>query len=256
MCIFSRPVQFVGSTRIYARGHGAQQFLVYAMDFAAADELAMILPLPVIAGATERSVRFIDLSGYATFFDDMREAFPIEDVAASFGFRAEVPLAAQALVVHRVGAFEASFAPTAADLDRLDARFRLPESVAKLLPLYADFGFAVFKLAAGARTKLHPMAFAFERRHRTQLFFPTVHVHDGSVHETAAFDHELYCQTPTLPGPTWGASDRALSFYVDATRAAGVIDWKESGWRSNVRGEHPNRDIVFGAADSTTSSLP
>jgi hypothetical protein len=254
MCIFSRPVTFVGSTCIYARGHEAEQFLVYAMDFAAADDLAMILPLPAVRGATERSIRFIDLSGYATFFDDMRRAFPAPQFLDDLMISGAAPPPQHALVVHQVGSFEASFAPAAADLDRLDPRFRLPD-VSKLLPLYGDFGFAVFKLKAGTRKKIHPMAFAFERRDRDRLFFPTVHVHDGAVHEAAVFDHELYCQTPTALNGEWAASDRAISFYVNPHRAQGVIDWRENGWRSVLTGMRENRDVVIEAADSTSSAL-
>ena len=33
----------------------------------------------------------------------------------------------------------------------------------------------------------------------SELFFPTVHVHDGRVHETAVFDRQLYRQTDTEP---------------------------------------------------------
>jgi hypothetical protein len=254
MCIFSRPVSFVGSTCIYARGHEAEQFLVYAMDFAAADELAMILPLPVVSGATEASVRFVDLSGYATFFDDMRRAFPMPQALDHLMFSGAAPPPQKALVVHQVGSFEASFAPAVADLQRLDPRFRLPD-VSKLLPLYADFGFAVFKLKASARKKIHPMAFAFERRDRDRLFFPTVHVHDGAVHDAAVFDHELYCQTPTPLSDEWAASDRALSFYVNPYRAQGVIDWRENGWRTVIAGMRANADVVIEAADSTSSEL-
>ena len=37
------------------------------------------------------------------------------------------------------------------------------------------------------------MAFDFPRAAK-KLFFPTVHIHDGKVHDKADFDHALYCQ--------------------------------------------------------------
>jgi len=46
------------------------------------------------------------------------------------------------------------------------------------LPIYEDFGFAVFKLRAGLK-RIHSMALEFPRRDPKSLFFPTVHVHDG-----------------------------------------------------------------------------
>jgi hypothetical protein len=33
------------------------------------------------------------------------------------------------------------------------------------------------------------MAFEFEREDASELFFPTVHIHDGDFHPLADFDH-------------------------------------------------------------------
>ena len=51
MCCFSRPVPYVSGTKIFARAtEDDRQALVYSMSVAAAEELAMILPLPVPPG--------------------------------------------------------------------------------------------------------------------------------------------------------------------------------------------------------------
>ena len=72
MCVFSQPVESVTRTRIFARRHTpGRQLLVYAMQYRAAGELAMILPLPVPAGCGEDAVRFLDLSGHTSFFADL-----------------------------------------------------------------------------------------------------------------------------------------------------------------------------------------
>ena len=92
-----------------------------------------------------------------------------------------------------VGSFVASFVPTVKDFSRLDEQFRLPDGTWDKLPAYKDYGFAVFKLKKGEQ-KVHPMAFEFPRADKTRLFFPTVHIHDGKVHDQAGFDHVLYCQ--------------------------------------------------------------
>ncbi len=76
---------------------------------------------------------------------------------------------------------------------RLDPRFRLPEVLFDAVPAYADHGFAVFQLEPGNVT-VHPMAMNFLTREPQRLFFPTVHVHDGTFHPTAKFDHTLYYQ--------------------------------------------------------------
>ena len=62
MCLFSRPVQSVSGTSIFARSDdGGRQFVVYSMTLRAKEELAMVLPLPVIRGSGEKAVTFIDL---------------------------------------------------------------------------------------------------------------------------------------------------------------------------------------------------
>ena len=48
MCMFSGNVVDVANTRIFARdAKQNNQFLVYEMTFTAAEDLAMILPIPV-----------------------------------------------------------------------------------------------------------------------------------------------------------------------------------------------------------------
>lgn len=199
MCCFSGAVRHVADTQIFARPlPGGRQVLAYAMTVGLSSDVAMVLPLPVPAGAAEDAVRFVDLSGAPRFFHHLGRLFVDDD---------ELSLAPQgptrqALAVHDVGAFEASFVPTPADFDRLDARFRMPRTFWSALPAYADFGFAVFKLRGrgmlsflGATDRtFHPMALELPVRDPTRLFFPTVHVHDGEVHAEAAFDHTLYCQ--------------------------------------------------------------
>ena len=93
----------------------------------------------------------------------------------------------------------ASFVPAIKDFARLDKQFRLPDSVWEKLPLYKEFGFAVFKLKKPEKgeQKVHPMAFEFPRASKNILFFPTVHIHDGTVPAKARFDHSLFARSAT-----------------------------------------------------------
>src|SRR5262245_37871111 len=179
MCCFSGKVDWVKRTNIFARAAGAErQYLVYEMSFAARDELAMVLPLPVPPRPREDAVRFVALDRYEHFFVDLLSGFPVP-LSLGTGPMASSQAAGRtkALAVVDVGEFEASFVPTVRDFDRLDARFRMPADVWGGLPTYRDFGFAVFKLKAW-NGKVHPMAFDFPRRDPSWLFFPTVHVYD------------------------------------------------------------------------------
>jgi hypothetical protein len=249
MCIFSELAS-VSATKIFARSAPAdasdrsavRQFLVYSMSYEASSELAMILPLPTPPAAPEDSLRFLDLSGYKDFFTDLSAPFP-EPRSLSF----EDPVAAR-LVVHDVGSFEASFVPHQKDFSRLDPRFRLADEVWSALPHYDDYGFAVFKLKSGAK-EVHPMAFEFPRRDGVGLFFPTVHVHDGSVATEAVFHHTLYCQSPSEHAGWESALSRdkqplLARKHVDIRRALGIILPEQPIQMLKIYGTHENTDII------------
>ncbi len=261
VCCFSRSVPFVGRTRIFARHAPAgRQRLVYAMDVELAAETAMVLPLPVPVSdgpPADDALHFINLEGYADFFEDLAAAFPdLGAKPASRGFDL-VRAAPQTLVVHDVGLFEASFVPSRADFARLDERFRLPPAVWDALPQYADWGFAVFRLKpkkglfgrvrGGKRQSVHPMAFSFPTREPSALYFPTVHVHDGAVHPRATFDHALYAQADGVLEATlglgWSRSVTELGARVDAARAQDVVDGRRGGFATALLGERRNDDV-------------
>src|SRR5581483_11470974 len=102
-------------------------------------------------------------------------------------------VAAAPLEVHDVGDYIASFVPTVDDFERLDPRFSISKQVWSAIPAYADYGFAVFQLRELSGST-HPIAFEFQTRLSDALYFPTVHIHDGTVHEKDNFDHVLYLQ--------------------------------------------------------------
>ncbi len=252
MCCFSKPVRFVGSTKIFARFLDfTTQCIVYEMRLDAAEELAMILPIPVAQPAKEDAVKFTDFSGYSNFFMHLENAFP--EPPGSFG---EVPLGGDnvprkaKLQVQRVGSFDASFVPTTADFSRLDERFRLEDSVWKSLPQYKDYGFAVFKLRQGDQL-VHPMAFRFPSALPGKfLYFPTVHIHDGKVHETEDFDHTLYAQAwknAVIKGPEWQESEKNAGRFVNTDLAKDIVWGGGHLYKRNIHGRQKNEDILAAA---------
>lgn len=198
MCLFTEEIEEVSDTRIFARMAGDTQILVYEMTFSSQEDLAMVLPIPVIAGPEEDAVHFISMEDFPDFFYWLNELFP-EVIGAMEEDDLELldaPVAAPILEVHQVGCFEASFVPQRKDFERLDERFRLPEKVWDSFTHYEDYGFVVFKLKRGKKQEVHPMAFSFPTRQPEKLFYPTVHVHDGEFHDRAEFDHTLFAQAP------------------------------------------------------------
>jgi hypothetical protein len=221
------------------------------MSIDAKEDLAMVLPLPVKPGTGEKGVRFIDLSDYKDFFLDLSREFPVPPPPASLDESSLTKSSrSQKLEVVQVGSFEASFVPTVKDFSRLDERFRLPAGTWNKLPQYSDFGFAVFKLKRGAGN-IHPMAFSFPRRDTKALFFPTVHIHDGKVHEKADFNHALYCQ-PTEHEPLqtreWEESTGNVGRVVKVAKAKGIVDAQAHCYRKYLSGQLPNRDTLLSIA--------
>ena len=246
MCCFTGVVESVSGTKIFARPAAkGWQYLVYSMSVDAKDELAMVLPLPVPKDTPEDAVKFINLEEYPEFFDDMRKGFPQPGSAPAAGGgtfgRAAPP---EPLKVEKVGSFEASFVPKVADFARLDERFRLPEGVWEKLPGYKNFGFAVFKLRPGMQN-VHPMAFEFPRANARQIFFPTVHIHDGEVHERAEFDHTLYFQLADAdysPKRGWTESLVPAGMFMQIKKAQGMLDKELHCYRRMIGGIQKNAD--------------
>lgn len=197
MCIFSKPVIDVSDTKIFARRDGNYQYIAYQMNFEANQELAMILPIPVASSingkqlSEDEQVQFVDFSEHKDFFAYLHEMTePM--LLGSRGMKGS--FSKGTLKVHKVGNFEASFVPSLVDFSRLDERFKLKNEIWDQIPKYANYGFVVFKLHPDSTT-VHPMVFKFAMNDQTKLFFPTVHIHDGLVHNLEHFNHVLYCQT-------------------------------------------------------------
>lgn len=204
----------------------------------------MVLPIPVRAGVPENDVQFVNLKEYADFFKDLQKGFPVPVASKSRSKSAVTTAPAAALEVYDVGDFEASFVPTVKDFARLDKRFQLPEGTWEKLPQYKNYGFAVFKLKAGAKT-VHPMAFSFSRADASKLFFPTVHIHDGEVHKKAEFDHVLYVQPRTnqsLELRGWEESESPAGNFVDQKKAKGLVAANEHCYRKAMHGMLANAD--------------
>ncbi|MEP3481273.1 MAG: hypothetical protein ABJZ55_18680 [Fuerstiella sp.] len=268
MCIFAQPVVSVTDTNIFARLlPGGWQSLVYQMDFASQAKNAIILPIPVqLPASDEDSLQFISLKEYDTFFADLNRLFPLA-LPSRPKSRSVSGLAADSAVktlrVQEVGDFVASFVPTLSDFHRLDQQFRLPQESWDQIPAYSNYGFAVFQLKS-LNGKPHPMAFKFKSQLRTtqpkSVFFPTVHIHDGQVHDRERFDHTLYLQSPDfdqacgryiqhgrhVPDSATGytRSKWAAAHSCDLKKSQGILNAQGLVHRHEMRGMFKNTDVV------------
>ena len=258
MCCFSAKTEVHG-TSIFARFiKPGTQALVYQMQYTAKEPTAMILPLPVALPANDGSVRFKSLKDYASFFQDLARAFPAPQKLNLGLSRSKSGAVSAALPVHDVGDYVATFVPSAKDFSRVDARFVIAKDVWDRIPAYADYGFAVFQLKELSGSP-HPIALDFDSRMPDTLFFPTVHIHDGSLHDKETFDHVLYAQErnfdervgsyegPENVDPKTGfvRSKEHVSSYADPAQAQGLLDGSLLVHKMTMVGELPNRDTMF-----------
>src|SRR5438093_1321965 len=109
MCCFSRRVQSVTNTSIFARGMpNGRQYLVYSMALNAPEDLAMILPIPVQPRSGEKAVKFVNLEKYPEFFNDLLNAFSPPPGAGNSRSKSATLAERPRLEVVSVGSFDAS----------------------------------------------------------------------------------------------------------------------------------------------------
>lgn len=248
MCIFSGEVYKVENTKIFgAKLKDGKQSIIYEMEFGSENDLAMILPIPVSTGSEENVVEFKDLSEYEDFFKDLDK--PFNFATRGLGAKKGSFFDHDSLQVHNVGSFEASYVPTINDFDRLDSRFTLPTDTWDKIPEYKNgFGFVVFKLKAG-NNKPHPMAFIFPSS-KENVFFPTVHIHDGKVHEKEHFDHALYFQKDDL-NTAYLKENKALrsrenaSNYINSFKVSGLMNFDNCYAKKSLIGMLENKDTYL-----------
>ncbi|MEL6105025.1 MAG: hypothetical protein AAFU85_03275 [Planctomycetota bacterium] len=272
MCCFAKSVLSVTNTQIFARMlGGGMQSLVYQMKFASKEKNAMILPLPVAPGSGEGAVEFVSLEGYDRFFSDLSRGFPRKPRPSGGLFSRAAPTSqlvdSAQIEVHDVGDFIASFVPTMEDFSRLDPQFVIPKESWEKIPGYGDYGFAVFQLEQKSGEP-HPMAMKFRTRFEDQVFFPTVHIHDGEVHAREEFDHTLYMQSAeydavvdeyddrdTLDHATGMVrSKRVASAFCKIEKSKGLVDGNRLLHKATMKGMLKNQDVIRSLEPSTRSA--
>lgn len=254
MSCFSQTMSQVGKTRIFARLTGkGTQLLVYQMEYESEKPAAIIIPLPIAVPGDESSVFFLDMKGYEGFFRDMHQGFPAIHLP-------NIPKGAsgKSLAVQKVGDFIASFVPTMDDFSKLDPQFVIPKETWAKVPAYADYGFAVFQLTE-LRGRPHPIALEFQTRMPDQVFYPTLHIHDGVVRKRIFYKHELYLQHAAYDSRvgeyiSGHYADNATGFvrsknvagsFCKCDETRGVVIPELLIHRIDVLGPLPNKDMVF-----------
>lgn len=96
-----------------------------------------------------------------------------------------------------------------------------------------------------------PVDFVSSTRHADKLFFPTVHIHDGEVHEKEEFDHALYCQverTGLFALTRWDESPGVAASFSKPAKSQGLLDKDKHVYRRRMSGMIENEDVFLGTA--------
>jgi len=180
---------------------------------------------------------------FPDIFEDIHDLFPkLRGIDLPFSAGS-----AEILEVIQVGAFSASFVPNQSEFSRLDPHFQLSKIVLETLPNYTDYGFVVFKLQKGA-LQVHPMAFWFKTREENQLYYPTVHVHDGSVYKTEVFDHTLYAQgslSEDIGLDSTYEKKGSKELEIIESKSKGIVSSSSEVYKKILVGSLPNKDVWF-----------
>ena len=86
------------------------------------------------------------------------------------------------------------------------------------------------------------MAFEFPRADKDILFFPTVHIHDGTVPAKANFDHALFCQGHDAP-LRWEESPGLAGSFVKVKETQDIVDADAHVYRKLMKGSFANKDV-------------
>lgn len=184
MCIFTHHVENVSDTKIAVGMIKSDiQLTVYENQVATSNSnTCMVLPVP-----NGTNVTFVDVSKKWDWNQIDKKFFPEQEpqyYAMSFGGSSGGFGFEQKLEVITCGGYSASYAPSLADLKRVDSNiFTLPKNIEDILQNnYANnFGFVVCKFIKG-KTKNHPIAYTHSLTVNGQMFIPTRHEH-GNIEE-------------------------------------------------------------------------
>jgi hypothetical protein len=251
MGIFSTPVRVASTFNYFARASRAgadHQFLACNFRYEAETAFTLILPLPTPLDAPANAVRFINLSGYDDFFQDVRRGLPaLTRDTAKQSLTDRIVEKVRDWLDLDTTQIEFAFFPTQQVLADMSQQWPLAESVWAALQPYMNFGLVGLKLEAGSN-RLPPIAVEFPRGTSTELFFPTAH----NLPRSAALNlkHVLYAQTPhrslewrisTSPGD----DHRQLLArdFVKVDRTLGLIDPDEPIVARRLSGPNDNFDV-------------
>jgi hypothetical protein len=88
------------------------------------------------------------------------------------------------------------------------------------------------------------MAFLFPTRMPEALYFPTLHIHDGTVDPEATFDHVLYLQGEAFHEFAGRTSEANANTFMKIRKAKGIVLPDALCFSRGIGGYKPNTDTI------------
>ncbi len=243
MAVFAPPTQKTWDARFFARMHLVRQVLVFQLSLKA-ESTAVLLPLPT-ASLSQQAARFIDLSGYPSFFEDLDQLVHKPEPHQAAEGLVEAPQPAPAVRPER-----ARFVPSVRDLKKVDPHFSLLQSLWAARPVYKDYGFAIIWVRARGPGRLGPIALEFQTRSTDALYFPGVFAQGGSAPSQARYDHRFFGQrSEDQTHYGWSRSQTEAAAVLDqgrllmSSQTTHLIEPGDLVYWKDVRGDFPNQDF-------------
>jgi hypothetical protein len=174
-------------------------------------------------------VQLLDLSKDAFKFEDLDKCFPTfisrheQEKKKSRSRSAEAK--SHSLVVHQVGAYQMSVAPTLADLTRIDASvFTVPANITELMATHygSGFAFVICVFDPTKEIKPHPIGYVHDWLAPNRMFVPCRHEHGHGTPEKEHFDHRIYSlNTASEGGAGESPEDTRKTFEERVTKDGG-----------------------------------
>ena len=226
-----------------------------AQDVREPKPTSMVLPIP-LNGGDASSVRMVDMSADADFFQRLAEAVAVPHTNSRSGANAYLSCSANTLEVHRCGPYSYSVVPDVAAFENLDGDVFGPSvGLAGALKERYSAGYAFLVCIIDASSAfsafsafspiayLHPMA-------SSALFVPTLHEHGSGIGQFADdWDHRVYSLDTT--NDTVLLDGRKVECVTTRAHAAPVLRWSFAYSRLDwsrltcrrIKGRQPNGDI-------------
>ncbi len=243
MAIFAPPIQKTWDARFFARMHQDRQVLIFQLSLKA-QTTAVLLPLPTVS-LSRQAARFIDLSGYPGFFEDLDQLVQLPEPHQAAQGLLEAPEPAPS-----VRPEQTRFVPSVRDLKKVDPHFSLLQSLWAARPIYKDYGFAIIWVQPQGAARLGPIALEFQTRSTDTLYYPAMFAQAGSASSQVRYDHRFFGQRnedQTHYG--WSRSQTQAAQVLDRGRllmsaqTAHLIEPGDLVYWKDVRGDFPNQDF-------------